>query len=39
MALNFTFVCNSKKLQVWQSKLSTYSCVHPNVDDYDLFKL
>jgi hypothetical protein len=26
MALNFMFVCNPKKLQLWQSKLSPYSC-------------
>jgi hypothetical protein len=24
----FTFVCNQKKLQVWQSKQSTYPCIH-----------
>ncbi len=29
MALNFTFVCNPKKLHLWYSKLSTYSCFHP----------
>ncbi len=29
MALSFTFVCNLEKLQVWHSKLSTYSCFHP----------
>jgi hypothetical protein len=29
MALNFMFVCNPKNLQMWQSKLSTYSCFHP----------
>jgi len=29
MALNFTFVCNLEKLQVWHSKLSTYSWFHP----------
>ncbi len=32
MALNFMFVCNPKKIQVWQSKLSTYSCFHPSED-------
>jgi len=29
IALNFTFVCNREKLQMWQSKLSTYLCFHP----------
>jgi hypothetical protein len=29
--LNFTFICNPKK-QLWQSKLSTYSCFHPSKD-------
>jgi hypothetical protein len=29
MALNFMFICNPEKLQMWQSKLSTYSCFHP----------
>jgi hypothetical protein len=29
MALNFMFVCDPKKLQVWQSKVSTYSYFHP----------
>ncbi len=34
MTLNFMFVCNPKKLQVWWSKLSTYSCFHlENFDD------
>jgi hypothetical protein len=32
MALNFTFVCNPKSLQVWQSKQSTYSCLHLSED-------
>jgi predicted metal-dependent hydrolase len=28
MGLNFIFICNLEKLQVWQSKPSTYSCFH-----------
>jgi len=31
MALNFIFVCNLEKLQMWQSKQSTYSCFHPTI--------
>jgi hypothetical protein len=41
MALNFMFVCNPKTLQMWQSKLSTYSWFHlyigskwQNLDNY-----
>ncbi len=29
MVLNSMCACNAKILQVWQSKLSTYSCFHP----------
>jgi hypothetical protein len=28
MGLNFIFIYNLEKLQMWQSKLSTYSCFH-----------
>jgi len=29
IVLNIMFICIQEKLQVWQSKLSTYSCFHP----------
>jgi hypothetical protein len=32
MALNVTFVSNPEKLQVKQSKQSTYPCFHPKVE-------
>jgi len=28
VGFNFIFIYNLEKLQVWQSKLSTYSCFH-----------
>ncbi len=37
MVLNFTFVCNPKNLQVWQSKKLTYSCFHPSLDGCRFF--
>jgi hypothetical protein len=40
MVVNFMFVCNPQKLQMWQSKLSTYSCFHPfNFDQIEFYFL